>query len=204
MALTAVGRKKDTSSEPDPEFGPAMRALHPRWQRVAVALFATNGDRTAALRLCGYKADNGAALKAQASRLFADNRMRAAIRELAAAHIDIAEPEMLSATMSILRNVGEPGTTRLAAIRMIWDRANPVMTKHKIEIEHHVSNDERDMQHYRALKRIGAPQEAFISRFGPNGLARVEALILAEETKRREIEGPTIETEYEAVEAVNE
>ena len=40
--------------EPVPEMGPAMRVLHPRWQRAVIALFATNGDRTKALRLAGY------------------------------------------------------------------------------------------------------------------------------------------------------
>jgi len=123
-----------------------------------------------------------------ASRLFSDDRMRAAIREEMGKQLDIAEPEMLGTTLSILRNVGEKASDRLAAIRMVWDRANPIVSKHKLEVEHHVTNDERDMQHYRALKKLGAPQEAFLARFGANGIARVEALILAEEANRREIE----------------
>jgi hypothetical protein len=82
---------------------------------------------------------------------------------------------------------------------MVLGRTDPEIQQHKIEVEHFVTNEERDIQHYRALKKLGAPAEAFLARFGPNGLARVEALILAEEAKRREIEdtGTTIVAEYE-------
>jgi hypothetical protein len=88
---------------------------------------------------------------------------------------------------------------RLRAAGMLWERARPVVTHHRVEVEHHVTDDERDVQHWRALKRLGAPDEAFLQRFGPNGLARVEALVLAEEARRREIEGPTIEVDYDEV-----
>ncbi len=109
-------------------------------------------------------------MKVSASRIFADDRVRAAIREEAARNIDIAEPEMLAQTMSIIRNVNERAADRLAAIRMVWDRANPVISEHKLEVEHHLTNDERDMQHYRALKRLGAPPDAFLARFGVHGI----------------------------------
>jgi hypothetical protein len=187
-----------STGEPTPELGQAMRALHPRWQRAVTALFLTNGDRTKALRLAGYQG-KAESLRVMASRLFADDRVRAAIREEASKNIDVAEPEMLGTTLSILRNVGERASDRLAAVRMIWDRSNPVVSKHKLEITHHLSNDERDIQHYRALKKLGATPDAFVARFGPHGIARVQALILAEEAKHREIEGDTIEAEYAVV-----
>ena len=38
-----------------PEFGPAMRALAPRWQKAVMALFLTKGNRSAALRAAGSK-----------------------------------------------------------------------------------------------------------------------------------------------------
>lgn len=173
--------------DPVPEMGPAMRVLHPRWQRAVIALFATNGDRTKALRLAGYVA-KPRSMKVMAHRIFADDRVRAAIRETVGVNLDIAEPEMLGTTLSILRNVGEKASDRLSAIRMIWDRTNPVINKHKLDIEHHVTSDERDIAHYTALKKLGAPPEAFTARFGVHGIARVEALILAEEAKRHEIE----------------
>jgi hypothetical protein len=193
------------NTEPTPEMGPAMRALPPRWREAVTALFATSGDRTKALRLCGYKADNKKSLYVQACRLFADDRVRAAIREEAAKQIDIAEPEMLGTTLGILRDRAEKASDRLRAVSMIWDRSNPVISKHKLEVEHHITDAERDVRHWHALKKIGAPPEAFLARFGPNGLPRVEALVLAEEAQRRGINGHaeanTIEADYEEIAA---
>ena len=85
-----------------------MRALAPRWQKAVVALFLTKGNRTAALRAAGYKANKNA-IGVLASRMFADDRMRAAVREVALAQIDIAEPELLGVTLSIMRNTKELG-----------------------------------------------------------------------------------------------
>jgi hypothetical protein len=47
------------------------------------------------------------------------------------------------------------------------------------------------------MKRIGAPPDAFIRRFGANGIARVEALVAAEEARRRQLEGPIIDAQLE-------
>ena len=136
--------------------------------------------------------------------MFQDPRMRAAVRELAAAMIEISEPELLATTFEILRDTTQDAKDRLMAARMIWDRANPVMTKHKIEVEHHLSSDELDVQHYRALQKIGAPMSAFLARFGHNGLARVQTLIMAEEAKQKQIESNAgvVDGKYEEVETV--
>lgn len=102
--------------------------------------------------------------------------------------------------MGILRDTNEKAADRLPAVSMVWDRANPVMSKHKIEVEHHLTQPELEMQHYRALQKLGAPRDAFIARFGPNGLPRIEQMIAADEAKRRQIESDTIEVDYEEVE----
>src|SRR5262245_47318450 len=185
-------------SEPQPELGPAMRVLPLRWQKAVTALFLTKGNRTAALRAAGYKAKPNS-LHVIASRVFADDRVRAAVREVAIQMIDVAEPELLAITLDIMRDSENKAADRLAAIRMVWDRANPVMTKHKVEVEHRLSSDEIDAQHYRALQRLGAPQEAFLARFGHNGLARVRVMIAAEEAKLKQIEAPAdiVDAEFE-------
>jgi hypothetical protein len=110
------------------------------------------------------------------------------------------EPELLATTFEIMRDNAIEPRDRLAAIRMVWDRANPVLTKHKIEVEHHLSVDQVDVEHYRALQKLGAPQSAFLARFGHNGLARVEAMIAAEDTKHKLIEADyrEVETDGEA------
>ena len=186
--------------EPQPELGPAMRSLYPRWRKAVLALFLTDGNRAKALQVAGYNASSSKSLANMASRLFSDERIRLAIREECAKRIDTTEPELISTTLSIMRNSGEKAADRLRAVDMMWQRANPVMTKHKIEVEHDMSTDERDIAHYRALQKLGAPQQAFLDRFGPNGLPRVEAMVIAEEAKRQEIEaGVTIEATFEEV-----
>jgi len=186
--------------EPQPELGPHMRALHPRWQRAVLGLFLTNGNRSKALQLAGYNASSGRSLANMASRLFSDERIRLAIQEECRKRIDTSEPELIATTLAIMRNGGEKAADRLRAADMMWSRANPVQTKHAITVEHHLNSDERDIQHYRALKSLGAPLDAFVARFGPNGLPRVEAMVIAEEQKRREIEGgTTIEATFDEV-----
>jgi hypothetical protein len=176
-----------------------MRALSPRWQKAATALFVTNGDRTAALAMAGYSGNSRGGLRVSAHRMFQDPRMRAAIRELAESMIATSEPELLAITFEILRDTTQGARDRLAAARLLWDRARPLTTHHKVEVEHHLSSDELDQQHYRALQKIGAPTSAFLARFGHNGLARVQAMILAEETKQKQIEGSVVDGEYEEV-----
>lgn len=182
--------------DPAPEYGPAMRALHPKWRRAVEALFVSDGDRSKALRMAGYDG-KAASINVMASRIFGDDRVRAAIREECTKRIDNSEPELLAIASQIMRNPGEKASDRLRAVAMVWDRANPIMTRHKIEVEHHMTGDERDIRHYRALEKLGAPRDAFIARFGPNGIARVEALIRAEDNKYREAE--VIDADYEDV-----
>jgi hypothetical protein len=176
------------SNEPVPEFGPCMRVLTTRWQRACLALFQTRGNMSEALRLAGYKSDNRHSLKATAWKIFHDDRMRAAVREVAGRMIETSEPELLATTFEIMRDAGIDTRDRLAAIRMVWDRANPVLTKHHLSVEHHLSVDETDVEHYRALQKLGAPQSAFLARFGHNGLERVRVMVLAADEKQRKVE----------------
>jgi hypothetical protein len=200
MALKAYRKIfKDPSRDPIPERGPAMAALPPKWQACVDALFLTNGDQTKSIAIAGYKGKRES-LKVMAHRIFHDDRVRLAIREECAKRIDVSEPELMAQTFSIMRNVGENARDRLNAIAMVWNRANPILHKTKIEVEHVLTDDERDIRHWRALKKLGAPESAFLARFGVNGCARVAMLVEAEEARHREIEAPlVIETEYEAV-----
>jgi hypothetical protein len=182
------------------EIGPAMRALSVRHRQAVIELFNTGGNRTEALRRCGYggKPDN---LNSHASKFFSDRRVRAAIREECLARLEYLEPEILEAVRTIANNTKIKPADRLRALGLLWDRSRPVESKHKIEVEHHVTNDERDVQHYLAMKKIGAPPDAFLRRFGANGMARVEALVAAEEARRRQLDGQVIDVDCEAVDA---
>jgi hypothetical protein len=194
---------KSSPREPMPELGPAMRVLPARWRVAVLALFDTKGDRSMALRLAGYKTTKPDALHVMASRIFADQRVRLAIREECVARIDGAEPELIELCRQIMHDPEEKTMDRLRAVSMLWDRSNPIVQKHKVDVTHHLSVEEIEIQHYRALERIGAPSKAFINRFGPNGVARVRALIAAEVTKANAIEeGETLDDiEYDELPA---
>jgi len=187
------------SNEPVAEFGPAMRALHPRWQRAVIGLFISGGNKTAALRLAGYKADNLNSIKATASKIFADARVKAAVLEECANHLATDAPEMLAIAAGIARNTEARDADRLSATRIYLDRGLPITTTHRVEVEHHLSVDQTDMEHYRALQKLGAPQSAFLARFGANGLPRVEAMVAADDAKHK-----LIETDYQEVETDGE
>jgi hypothetical protein len=187
------------------ELGPAMRALSTRHRAVVYSLFDCGGNRTEAMRRNGYgRGDSYKAkknLNSEASRFFSDRRIRAAIREQCEAQLAFIEPELLANITSIANNKREKTADRLRALSMIWDRSRPIESKHTIAVEHHVTNDERDVQHFLAMKKIGAPPDAFLRRFGANGMARVEALVAAEEARRRQLDGLVIDADCEAVDA---
>src|SRR5262249_36271371 len=117
--------------DPEPEWGPCMRVLPTKWRRAVEALFLTNGDQSKALRLAGYSGTNES-INVMASRIFGDDRVRAAIREVCLTRIDISEPELFSTTLQILRDPSEKAADRLRAIGMIWDRSNPIQNKLKL------------------------------------------------------------------------
>jgi hypothetical protein len=185
----------------DVEIGPAMRALCPRHREAVRMLFELKGNRVAVFRALGYGNPQGPNYRrnihAESSRFFSDKRVRAAIREEITARLDSGEVEILEGVRDIALNTEIKATDRLRALGMMWDRSRPVETKHRIEVEHSVTNDERDVQHFVAMKRIGAPQDAFLRRFGANGIVRVEALVAAEEARRRQLDGPIIDVQRE-------
>jgi len=188
------------NNEPLPEFGPAMRALRPRQQRAVMALFQTRGNRTEAMRLAGYGHKTAASFKSHASSFFQQDNVRAAVREVAEREISLAEPELLALVWEIARDTGESARDRLRAMAMLFDRANPILHKHQINVQHHLSADELDVTHYRALQKLGAPQQAFLDRFGVNGIERVKQLVYLEDKKQERAEKQqAIDGEFEEV-----
>jgi hypothetical protein len=79
-----------------------MRALRPRQQRVVLALFRTRGNRTEANE--ARRVWQGFAQVSEIARLkfFMDDRVRAAVREVAEREIAICEPELLALTWTSL------------------------------------------------------------------------------------------------------
>jgi hypothetical protein len=143
LILAAMSTKISTI-EPQPELGPCMRSLPPRWQRAVTSLFISGGNRTEALRLAGYNHKSRNSLSVAACRLFQDARVRKAVREVAAEIIDTAEPELIETTFAILRDTTTDPKNRLAAARLLWDRSRPVMTQHRVEVDVTLSSDPLD------------------------------------------------------------
>jgi hypothetical protein len=198
-----VSARKKHLENLDPELGVAMRALIPRHRQAVLELFNTRGNRTEALRRCGYGGTNAARslrnLHCEASKFFADRRVRAAIREECLARLEYIEPEILENVRAIGNDEKVKPADRLRALGMIWDRSRPVESTHRIEIEHHLTNDERDVAHYVAMKKMGVGPDAFLRRFGAAGIARVEAMVAAEAARRQDtspmIEGHAVHTD---------
>jgi phage terminase small subunit len=173
------------NDKPPIEFGPCMRALKPQQQRAVLAVFHTEGNRTEAMALAGYSTKSHKSLKSHASAFFRNERVRAAVREVAEHEIAIAEPELLALTWKIARDVGTAPRDRLRAVGIIWDRTNPVLHKHEVRVGVHLTAEEIDVTHYRALQKLNAPQQAFLERFGVNGIERVRQLVYAQDEKQK-------------------
>jgi phage terminase small subunit len=190
----------EESDKPPIEFGPCMRALKPQQQKAVLALFQTEGNRTKAMAIAGYSTNSHKSLKSHASAFFRNERVRAAVREVAEHEIAIAEPELLALTWRIARDVGTAPRDRLRAIGMVWDRTNPVLHKHEVKVGVHLTAEEIDSQHYRALQKLNAPEQAFLDRFGINGLQRVKEVVAIEDARQRRkdaIDGEFVEVTNE-------
>jgi phage terminase small subunit len=192
----------EESDKPPVEFGPCMRALKPQQQRAVLALFQTEGNRTQAMALAGYSTNSHKALKSYASAFFRNERVRAAVREVAEHEIAIAEPELLALTWRIARDVGTAPRDRLRAIGMVWDRTNPVLHKHEVKVGVHLTAEEIDSQHFRALQKLNAPEQAFLDRFGINGLQRVREMVAIEDARQKREDA--IDGEFTEVTTTNE
>lgn len=179
---------------PNIEAGPAMRVLPLKWQKIVIALFLNGGNQTSAYLAGGLgNPNNRDAARVSSTRFFQDDRIRAAVKETAIRLLDLAEPEMLALVLDIARDMNKAPRDRLRAISMVWDRANPVLNRTQIEVSHTMSDAELEVQHYRALQRLQAPEVAFLNRFGTAGLERVKQLVAAEDAKRKQIEGDVID-----------
>jgi hypothetical protein len=87
-------------------------------------------------------------------------------------------------------------------VAMALDRADPIETKHSMEVVHKVVDpDTEALEELRALRQLGTPREKMIEIYGGNGLARLEALEAADTAQRAQnakvIDGEAVEIETE-------
>jgi hypothetical protein len=174
------------NSAPDGEHGPAMMALIPRHRECVLELFRTKGNRSQALKNCGYcvgSSDHN--LWAQASRFFGRADVKAAMREVCNAWVDSAEPGVIAAVEELLHSEKVKPGDKLKAAALLWDRSNPVTIRSEMSVEHRVDDRYADtLAHLRYLLSLRTPHEGLVSAFGFSGLGRYMKMI--EEQDRRD------------------
>jgi hypothetical protein len=194
------------------QLGPAMKALpNDQWRAFAehyVTEKPGHGALAAAARKAGF-GKNSAARKVGidedstptnlakiAWRISRDERMIAAIAELSRAIIRVGAPAAVNAIMNVILDPTHKDHVR--ACDIVLSRADPVETRHKMEVVHKtVDPDQEALEELRALRQLGTPRETLVGLFGHNGLDRIEALERADTVRRADnakvIEGEVIE-----------
>ena len=162
------------------QLGPAMKALpNDQWRAYAehyVTEKPGHGALAAAARKAGFgRRSTPANLAKIAWRISRDDRMIAAIAELSRAIIRVGAPAAVNAIMNVIADPAHKDHVR--ACDIVLSRADPVETRHKMEVVHRtVDPDQEALEELRALRQLGTSRETLISLFGHNGLDRIEAL----------------------------
>jgi hypothetical protein len=171
----AVARKEDWG-----QLGPCMKTLpNDQWRAFAEA-YATkkpgHGMLVEAAREAGFGVGSTPEIQAKiAWRLANDDRMIAAIAELSRKIIRVGAPEAANAALALVRNPEHKDHGR--AIQWFLDRADPIETKHRMEVVHrNIDPDEEAIEELKALRALGTPREKLLELYGHNGLERLEDL----------------------------
>jgi hypothetical protein len=192
--------------EPEPEYGPAMKALpNARWRAfVEFYLLGTPSregmfsNQAAAARRAGFGKPRSTprAMAHIGWRLMQDQRMVEAIAEESRKLLRSGHPEAVTALKNMIRDPEHPGHAR--AVGMMLDRCDPVESRQQIEVTHKIIDpDQEALEELQALRQLGTPDQKLTELFGCNGLDRLLALEAADHARRAEaakvIEGAAIE-----------
>jgi hypothetical protein len=199
-----------TRREPEPEYGPAMKALpNARW-RAFVEFYLLGApsragmvsNQAAAARRAGFGTSKTTprAMAHMGWRLMQDQRMVEAIAEESRKLLRSGHPEAVAALKNMIRNPEHPGHAR--AVGMLLDRVDPVESRQQIEVTHKIIDpDQEALEELKALRALHTPHEKMLEVFGCNGLDRLLALEAADQARRAEaakvIEGAAIEAPAE-------
>jgi hypothetical protein len=187
------------------QLGPAMKALpNDQWRAFAehyVTEKPGHGALAAAARKAGFgKKSTPANVAKIAWRMSRDERMIAAIAELSRAIIRVGAPQAVNAILNVIMDPTHKDHVR--ACDIVLSRADPVETRHKMEVIHKtVDPDQEALEELRALRQLGTPRKTLLELFGHNGLDRIEALERADAARRADeakvIDGEVIELQRE-------
>jgi hypothetical protein len=175
--------------EPQPEFGPAMKALpNSRWRAfVEFYLLSTQGHgaQAAAARRAGFGSPKSTprAMAHIGWRLMRDQRIIEAVAEESRKLLRSGQPEAVKALHAMVRNADHPGHTR--AVGMLLDRCDPIESRQQIEVTHKIVDaDVEALEELKALRQLGTSDQKLIELFGCNGMDRLLALEAADQVRR--------------------
>jgi phage terminase small subunit len=156
-------------SKGEGKWGPAMSKLTERQRRFVFAMIlpGPGGDlnQTAAAAVAGYIGDR-ATLQVTGSRLYHDQRIRAAMLEEGLARAGAAVPVAVAQLVQIAQTSVKE-TTRLKAISMILNRAGmPETTQHMVSVTKEESEGEKVERAIKMAKELGLDPKALLGRVG--------------------------------------
>jgi phage terminase small subunit len=181
-------RREVAEAETWGELGPAMRELtelRRNFVRCLLTEKPSHGMLTRAARRAGYNNKGSPkSLSKYAHRLRHHPKVIAAIQEeVRKLTRGTGYAEAFAALMGVIRDPTHRDHVR--AISMIIDRADPVESKHSIDVTHRTIDPDREaLEELKAARAIGATREKLIELFGANGLDRIEALEAVENAQR--------------------
>jgi hypothetical protein len=198
--MTAAKKQEPTWGE----LGPAMRALpNDKWRAFVFALVSDTKGHGAATRAAlaagfGRPTTKRTTLTKDAYHLRHDERVIAAIAEESRKMLRVGHPEAVAALYNVIRDPTHRDHMR--AVAALLDRADPVISKHLVDVTHRTEDPDRAaLEELKALRKLGTPREKLLELYGPNGLDRLEIMETAETAQRaasaKLIEGKVIEHE---------
>jgi hypothetical protein len=185
------------------QLSPEMQALpNERWREFCYHLVTQkpgHGALTRAARAAGFgKNSTPTNLAKIAWRMSRDERLIAAVAAESKKVIRLGHPEAVAAVLNLVRNPKHRDHMR--AVDAVLSRADPIEShsRHNIEVLHRTVDPDREaLEELRALRHLGTPREKLLALFGHNGLDRIEALDLADTSRRADaakvIEGKVVE-----------
>jgi hypothetical protein len=189
--------------EPEPEMGPAMRALPSnRWRTFVshylmlppsrVGVFSNQAE---AARRAGFgTARSHVNTMARIGyRLVQDERIQAAIAEESRKMLRGGGFEAVKQLLAIVNN--SEHKDQIKAIGMVLARVDPEVTRQDMNIVHrHIDPDQEELEELRALRQLGTARDKLLELFGGNRLPQLEALEAAD-TERRAAKAKVIDGE---------
>jgi len=148
-----------------------MRALTEKQRAFVLALLELPGGRghqTEAARLAGYSEESASSLRVQASRLAHDEKVQAAIKEVALGTMSSEAVNLVGVLLQIAYGeLPANAAEKMKAIAMIFNRTGlPETAQHFVKVEHNINTDDALERLYRFSKVLGVDPKTVLGTMG--------------------------------------